>query len=77
MKFITLTKSNTNKKLLIHPMMITALDELYTTVDTGPKTAIHVMGADYWSVKETVEEIQKLIKESENIHTITWDTGPK
>lgn len=83
MKFITLTRSSNealtrspDKLILINPMMITALvdlrpdDQLYSTqVDT--------MGGSSHTVKETTEEIQKKIKETENFHTITWETGPR
>jgi len=74
MKFITLTRSE-NNSVLINPMMITAL------VDLGPvdqlfNTQVYTMGGSH-VVKETVEEILKLIKQSENIQTTTWETGPR
>jgi hypothetical protein len=73
MKFIKLTRSCDNV-VLINPMTITAL------VDLGPvdqlfNTQVCSIGGGTHIVKETIEEIQKLIKESELIHTITWETG--
>jgi hypothetical protein len=74
MKFITLTNGE-GLKVLINPMTITTLqEEVYT--DLPLNTKVYTMGGDRRHVKETVEEIQKLIKESENITTVTWKTGP-
>jgi hypothetical protein len=75
MKFITLTRSCDNI-VLINPMTITAL------VDLGPvdqlfNTQVCSIGGSTHIVKETVEDIQKLIKESEKITTTTWETGPR
>ena len=75
MKFITLADSQ-GRRVLINPMTITTLHEEEDT-DLLFKTKIYTMGGDRRHVKETIEEILKLIKESENIHTITWETGPK
>jgi len=74
MKFITLTRSE-NNPVLINTMMITAL------VDLGPidqlfNTQVYTMGGSHL-VKENIEEIQKLIKETEKTTTITWETGPR
>jgi hypothetical protein len=57
-------------------MTITTLQEEVDT-DLLFKTTVYTMGGDRRHVRETVEEILKLIKESENIHTITWETGPR
>jgi hypothetical protein len=57
-------------------MTITTLQEEEDT-DLLFKTKVYTMGGDRRHVRETVEEILELIKESENIHTITWETGPK
>jgi len=75
MKFITLTDDQ-GRRVLINPMTITTLQEV---VHTGLllNTKVYTMGGDRRYVKETVEEIQKLIKESERITTTTWQTGPK
>jgi uncharacterized protein YlzI (FlbEa/FlbD family) len=75
MKFITLTRSE-NNTVLINPMMITAL------VDLGPidqlfNTQVYTIGGGSHVVKETIEQIQKLIKESEKTTTISWETGPR
>lgn len=82
MKFITLTKGSealvrsSNLPVLLNPMTITALVDV-RPADQLFNTQVYTMGSSCWYVLETVEEIQKLIKESENIHTITWETGPK
>lgn len=75
MKFITLTRSD-NNSVLINPMMITAI------VEAGPadqlfNTQVYTIGGGRHVVKETAEEIQKLIKKSERITTTTWETGPR
>ena len=72
MKFITLTDGQ-GCKVLINPMTITTLQEEVT--DLPIKTKVYTMGGDRRHVRETIEEIQKLIKESENITTVTWKTG--
>jgi hypothetical protein len=74
MKFITLTDGQ-GCKVLINPMTITTLQEEVT--DLPIKTKVYTMGGDRRHVRETIEEIQKLIKESENITTVTWKTGSK
>jgi hypothetical protein len=51
-----------------------SLDEIY---NKPCKTRVFTLDNTAWSVKESIEEIQKLIKESENIQTITWHTGPR
>ena len=76
MKFIALTECKIDLPVLINPMMITAIVVLGST-DKSTGSKVYTMMNDVWSVKETIEEIQKLIKESENIHTITWETGPR
>lgn len=70
MKFITLTK-NDGHKVLINPITITTLQEEEES-DLPLKTKVYTMGGDRRHVKETIEEILKLIKEAENFHTITW-----
>jgi len=75
-KFIQLTKPS-NGEIRIQPMLITAMEALNSLNPYEAKTTIHMMGSGLWHVMENVDEIQKLIKESENIHTITWETGPK
>ena len=75
MKFITLTDSQ-GRRVLINPMTITTLQEEEVT-ELAFKTKVYTMGGDRRHVRETIEDILKLIKESENIHTITWETGPK
>ena len=77
MKFITLTNQS-DGAVYINPITITALSPIPNPIGKEAKTQIYTMGSSCWYVLETVEEIQKKIKESENIHTITWDTaGPK
>lgn len=75
MKFITLTDDQ-GRRVLINPMMIVTLQEVEHT-GLLLKTKVYTMGGDIRHVKETIEEIQKLIKESENITTITYETGPR
>jgi hypothetical protein len=76
MKFITLTDCRIDLPVLINPMMITAIVVLDPTgKSSGSK--VHTLNNDVWSVMETAEEIQKLIKKSENTTTITWETGPR
>jgi hypothetical protein len=74
MKFIELTRSD-NSSVLINPMMITALVEI-GPLDQSFNTQVYTMGGSH-VVKATIEEIQKLIKESERITTTTWETGPR
>jgi uncharacterized protein YlzI (FlbEa/FlbD family) len=75
MKFITLT-DNEGHKVLINPMMITTLQEVRPCpAELLIHTKVYTMAGDRRHVRETVEEILKLIKESENIHTVTWKTG--
>jgi hypothetical protein len=74
MKLIKLTRES-DRSVLINTMTITAL------VDLGPvdklfNTQVYTMGGSH-IVKETIEEIQKLIKETEKTTTITWQTGPR
>jgi hypothetical protein len=57
-------------------MTITTLQEEEVT-ELAFKTKVYTMGGDRRHVRETIEDILKLIKESENIHTITWETGPR
>lgn len=73
MKFITLTNGE-GRRVLINPMMIVTLQEIEST-DLPLNTIVYTMGGDRRHVKETIEEIQKKIKETENFHTITWETG--
>lgn len=73
MKFITLTKPG-GSSILINPMMVQAIEP---SPSSQAKSTIHMMAGTSWMIMETIEEIQKKIKESENIHTITWETGPK
>jgi hypothetical protein len=75
MKFITLTDGQ-GRKVLINPMMIVTLQE-EEAVGLPLKTKVYTMGGDRRHVKETIEEIQGLIKKSENTTTITWETGPR
>ena len=86
MKFITLTNGE-GRKVLINPMMIVTLQELEPTdlplqemVQQMPmqlNTIVYTMAGDRRHVKETVEEIQKKIKETETTHTVSWLTGTK
>ena len=77
MKFITLTDTE-GHKILINPMMITTLQEVRPcSAELLIHAKVYTMAGDRRHVRETVEEILKLIKETENIHTITWETGPK
>ena len=75
MKFITLTDAE-GLKVLVNPMMIVTLQELEPT-DLPLNTKVYTMGGDRRHVKETVEEIQKKIKETETTHTVSWLTGTK
>jgi len=75
MKFITLT-GNEGRRVLINPMTITTLQEEEDT-DLPLKTKVYTMAGDRRHVQETIEEILELIKKSENITTITWETGPR
>ena len=77
MKFITLT-DNEGHKILINPMMITTLQEVRPCpAELLIHAKVYTLAGDRRHVRETVEEIQKLIKESENITTITYETGPR
>jgi uncharacterized protein YlzI (FlbEa/FlbD family) len=73
MKFITLTDGQ-GRKVLINPMTITTLQEEVT--DLPIETKVYTIAGDRRHVQETIEEILKLIQESENITTVTWKTGP-
>lgn len=75
MKFITLTDKE-DLRILINPMMITAIAALDGT-NKHTNAKVYTLINDAWFVKETVEEIQKKIKETESIQTITWHTGPR
>jgi hypothetical protein len=81
MKFIELTRSSSQtltkdnySPVLINPMMITALVDL-GPVDQVFNTHVYTMGGSH-VVKETIEQIQKLIQKSENTTTVTWKTSP-
>jgi uncharacterized protein YlzI (FlbEa/FlbD family) len=75
MKFITLTE-NEGLKILVNPIMITTLQEVRPSSDELLiNTKVYTVAGDRRHVRETIEEIQKLIKESENITTVTWKTG--
>ena len=77
MKFITLT-NQVDKAVYINPITITALSPIPDPIGKEARTQVYTMGSSCWFVLETVEEIQKLIKESENIHTLTWsNAGPR
>jgi uncharacterized protein YlzI (FlbEa/FlbD family) len=77
MKFITLTE-NEGLKVLINPMMITTLQEVRPcSAELLIHAKVYTVAGDRRHVRETVEEIQKLIKESESITTITYETGPR
>jgi uncharacterized protein YlzI (FlbEa/FlbD family) len=73
MKFITLTKYG-GASILINPMMVQAIEP---SPSSQAKSIVHMMAGTSLMIMETIEEIQKRIKESENIHTITWETGPR
>ena len=80
MKFIELTRSSSQtltkdnySPVLINPMMITALVEIGPP-DQSFNTQVYTMGGSH-VVKETIEQIQKLIHESETKYTVTWKTG--
>ena len=76
MKFIILT-DKTDFRILINPMMITTITSLDPIYNKPCKARVFTLGNDAWSVKETIEEIQSKIKETENIQTITWHTESK
>jgi uncharacterized protein YlzI (FlbEa/FlbD family) len=77
MKFITLT-DNEGLKVLINPMMITTLQEVRPcSAELLIHAKVYTVAGDRRHVRETVAEIQKLIKESENTTTITYETGPR
>jgi len=77
MKFITLTDTE-GLKVLINPMMITTLQEVRPcSAELLIHAKVYTMAGDRRHVRETVEEIQKLIKETENTTTITYETGPR
>ena len=65
MKFITLT-NQTDGVVYINPITITALSPIPNPIGDEAKTQIYTMGSTCWLVLETVEEIQKKIKELEN-----------
>jgi uncharacterized protein YlzI (FlbEa/FlbD family) len=56
--------------------MITALIEL-GPVDKLFNTQVYTIGGGSHVVRETVEEIQKKIEESERVTLKTWETGPR
>jgi hypothetical protein len=72
MKFIEVTTIATERKIHINVMLIAALED-HATEDNS---VIHLMGGNYWHVKETVSEIQKKIEKTEGI-TFRYDTGPR
>jgi uncharacterized protein YlzI (FlbEa/FlbD family) len=75
MKFITLT-DNEGHKVLINPMMITTLQEVQPCpAELLIHAKVYTMAGDRRHVRETIEEIQKLIHESETKYTVTWKTG--
>jgi uncharacterized protein YlzI (FlbEa/FlbD family) len=77
MKFITLTE-NGGLKILVNPIMITTLQEVRPSSDELLiNTKVYTVAGDRRHVRETIEEIQELIKKSENITTITYETGPR
>jgi len=77
MKFITLTESG-GLKILVNPIMITTLQEVCPSSDELLiNTKVYTVAGDRRHVRETIEEIQKLIKKSENTTTITYETGPR
>lgn len=73
MKFITLTKYG-GASVLINPIMVQAIEP---SPSSQAKSIVYMMAGTSLMVMDTAEEIQKKIRESENIHTITWETGPK
>jgi hypothetical protein len=80
MKFIELTRSSSlnltrdHDRVLINTTMITALVEL-GPVDKLFNTQVYTIGGGSHVVRETVEEIQKKIEESERVTLKTWETG--
>ena len=76
MKFITLT-DKTDFRILINPMMITTIASLDAIYNKPCKTRVFTLDNTAWSVKESIEEIQKKIKASEKVTLTTWETGLK
>jgi hypothetical protein len=82
MKFIELTRSSSQNltrdhdRVLINTTMITALVELGPP-DQSFNTQLFTIGGGSHVVRETIEEIQKLIEESERVTLKTWETGPR
>ena len=71
MKFISLTRQG-GGTVKINPMVIVALEPI-----TGSdKTRIYTMGGS-WVILESIDQIEKKIKESEKVTLTTWETGPR
>lgn len=73
MKFIKLTKPE-GENIYIQAIMIVAIYSISTKNPYEAQTRVSTMGGSYYEVMESVEEVQKLIKETEKLHTITLKT---
>ena len=70
MKFIKLSRKHVDySSLHIQPMLITCMEPL--SKNNTNKTEVHMMDGRSWAVLETVDEIEKLIKQSESFTLTT------
>jgi uncharacterized protein YlzI (FlbEa/FlbD family) len=71
MNFITLTKyaqDKANSKIKINPIGILALEQY-------PESTTVTLMNGAWSVKESLDEIEKLIEKSKTFKIINYDNG--
>jgi len=76
MKFIELTQPS-NDKILINPILISALEDRTSSNPYDAQSSVHTMGGNYWRVIETIDEIKKKIADTEKTTLINWETGPR
>lgn len=74
MKFITLTDKD-NLRLLINPAAITVI--AVNTSNKQGNSRVYTLVNDSWLVKQTVDEIERLIEKSNQIKLTTYETGPR
>jgi hypothetical protein len=71
MKLISLTRQG-GGIIKINPMVVVALEP----IPGMDKTMVYTMGGS-WLILESLDQIEKKIKEAEKVTLTTWETGPR
>jgi uncharacterized protein YlzI (FlbEa/FlbD family) len=69
MNFISLTKSG-GQELIVNPLMIVCLE---TSLASGFKSVVYMMGYNSCMVVESIDEIKKKIAEADRFTLVNYD----